>query len=477
MLRSLVFGFTICTLVVCVVPANSQTTSSGLVPEQTALRHGLVRSWWLQIEMDRSRDRIAHVQLIGDTLYVQTELSVVEAIEAETGEVRWSRQVGKRGHFSRPLAATEDYVAVVNGGNLFMVDAQSGKTRWNLRLPGAAMAGPGLSRDRVFVPLVKGLIYSWQLRDHLSKRPWTHDANGRLAGQMLSGPKGVSWGTERGYAYLNEPRTPDEWFMTKLAGGVSATITYRAPYYMVGTSSGYAYAVEEYSEEHVEIFTHSSPIVRPVVAFDKHAYVFPLNSGMFKASIETGEEQWWVPQAREFIACSANKIYVADRLGRTLVVDKKTGGLLETLPTERMALKMANYTSDRIYVGTRQGLIQCLHEIGQKEPLRYDLKKTDKKDKDKPKAKPGDKEPEDPFANPDKGKDPFAVDEDPFANPDKDKDKDDADPFGGDGGGDADPFGGGDDKGGGDADPFGGGADPCKGGDDPFKADGDDPFK
>ncbi|MCG8586137.1 MAG: PQQ-binding-like beta-propeller repeat protein [Pirellulales bacterium] len=480
MMRSLVLSVAICMFAVHAAECVGQGTRSGLISEQTALRHGLVRSWWTQVEMDRTRDRIKHVQLIGDTLYAQTELSVVQAIDAETGDVKWARQVGKRGHFSHPLAATDDYVAVVNGGNLFMVDAQTGKARWNLRLPGAAMAGPGLSRDRVYVPLVKGLIYSWQLRDHLDARPWTHDANGRLFGQLLSTEKGVSWGTERGYVYLNEPRTPDEWFKDKLSGGVSANITYREPYYLVGTTSGYAYAVEENSEEHVEIFTHSSPVSRPVVAMDKHAYVFPLNSGMFKTSIETGEEKWWVPQARDFIACSGKRVYVADRLGRTLVIDKENGSLIETLPTERMPLKMANHTTDRIYVGTREGLIQCLYEIGQKEPIRYDRTKEAKKE-DKP--KPGEKEPEDPFAKPE-NKDPFAVDKDPFAADPKDGGKKDEDPFGaGDGGKDDDPFGaGGDDPfgAGGDDDPFGagGGDDPfAAGGDDPFAAGGDDPFK
>ena len=48
----------------------------------------IAKKGWLEVEMDRSRDRISHVQLIGDTLYVQTERSVVEAIDAETGD-RW----------------------------------------------------------------------------------------------------------------------------------------------------------------------------------------------------------------------------------------------------------------------------------------------------------------------------------------------------------------------------------------------------
>ena len=471
MLRSISLALCICTLVSTDRPAAAQTTKSGLIPEQVALRNGLVRKWWLQVEMDRTRDKITHVQLIGDTLFVQTELSVVQAINAETGDVRWVRQIGKRGHFSHPLAATDDYVAVVNGANLFMVDAQTGKARWNIKLEGAALSGPGLSRERVYVPLVKGLVYSYQLRDHLGARPWTHDANGRIFGNLLTCEKGVSWGTGRGFAYLNEPRKPDDWFINKLSGGVTANLTYRKPYYLVGTSNGYAYAVEENSEEHVEIFTHSAPISRPVVAMNGFAYVFPLNSGMFKTSIETGEEQWWAPQAREFIAASDKKVYVADRLGRTHVLDNKTGGTIAVFNSQRMSVKMANFSTDRLYVGTKEGLIQCLHEIGQKEPLRYDLR-TEKKDS----KKPGDKDKEeDPFAKKDKDKDddPFKVDEDedPFKVDDKKDDKDE-DPFGAGGddkGGDKDddPFGaGGDDK-----DPFG------AGGDDPFKADEDDPFK
>lgn len=473
MSRILAVALSSCLLFSVAQEATAQVRG-GLVSQSAALRNGLTRAWFGHVEMDRTRDRVAHVQLFGNTLYVQTEGSVVQAMDAETGEVRWARQIGKRGHFSRPLAATDDYVAVVNGGNLFMVDAVTGRPRWNERLKGAALTGAGISRDRVYVGLVNGLIYSYFLRDHAGSRPWTHDANGRVSGGLLTSSAGVSWGTNRGYTYLNEVRDRDARFTYKVDGGVSAAMTYRKPYYMVGTDKGYAYAIDENSEEALEIFTHSLPVSRPVVAVKNSAYVFALNSGMFKTLIETGEEQWWFPQGRDFIAASEKKIYVADRLGRTHVLDAKSGGVIATLSTEQLDIKMANYATDRIYVGTRDGLIQCLHEIDQKEPLLHSPELAD--DTDDKKKQPGDKKPEDedPFDKPPKDEDPFKVDEDPFKVKDKDKGDKDDDPFGGGG----DPFGGdgGKDDGG---DPFGGGGDdPFKGGgDDPFKAGGDDPFK
>ena len=58
-------------------------------------------------------------------------------------------------------------------------------------------------------------------------------------------------------------------------------------------------------------------------------------------------------------------------LGRIAVINAKDGVRLDTIPTQQVPIKFANDETDRLYLADTRGLIQCLHEIDQTEPLVY----------------------------------------------------------------------------------------------------------
>jgi hypothetical protein len=82
---------------------------------------------------------------------------------------------------------------------------------------------------------------------------------------------------------------------------------------------------------------------------------------------------WYAPGALRFLSASKNRVYAADPSGNTLILDAKSGAKVDMLETDKLSMKLTNIQSDRLYLATQEGLIQCFHEIGAKEPLRYDL--------------------------------------------------------------------------------------------------------
>jgi hypothetical protein len=53
------------------------------------------------------------------------------------------------------------------------------------------------------------------------------------------------------------------------------------------------------------------------------------------------------------------------------VLDANTGSRLDVLPTEALPVKLINNQTDRIYLATETGLIQCLHETELTQPLQH----------------------------------------------------------------------------------------------------------
>ena len=57
--------------------------------------------------------------------------------------------------------------------------------------------------------------------------------------------------------------------------------------------------------------------------------------------------------------------------GQLAVLDAASGARLGAMPIPGLELQIVNADSDRIYLGTTTGLIQCLREVQQTKPLEH----------------------------------------------------------------------------------------------------------
>jgi len=457
---------------------------------------------------------------------------MIHALSAETGETLWSSQVGLPSHPSLNLGANSDLLATINGSQLYVLNRFNGELLYQVQVGGAPGAGPALSEKRAYVPMVNGLVVAYRLdpltdptkelgivaknpteeelaalederRENIRIRqdyipPLSCQGIGRAMVQPLIAQENVAeefvtWPTERGFLNIARvDRRQEDRFAVKWRLVTEAPISARPAYIPPGpkdpgtsgtilaaSEDGFVYAVRERGGETLWRFSTGEPIIEPVVGIDDRAYVPTQLGGMYAIDITTGQDLWWAPNVKKFVAASKDRIYASDMTGRLLILNAETGQRLDSLPVEGIDIKVSNMQTDRIYLITDTGLVQCLHEIELTEPVAHNVAP----DPDaapriiqQPAAaaaaggQPG--AAADPFGG--AGADPFGGGEAP-AEPAAEGGGAGADPFGGGGagadpfgGGGADPFGGGD---GGGPDPFGGGG----GGADPFGGGGAQP--
>jgi hypothetical protein len=130
-----------------------------------------------------------------------------------------------------------------------------------------------------------------------------------------------------------------------------------------------------------------------------------------------------------------------------MVLDAKSGVPLGSLRTSPETTAIVNPTTDRLYLVSETGLVQCLHEVGADKPTIHTAP-----------AAPAEGDAADPAVSAEEGAEPAEPGQ-PAAGSPFDEPADDASPFGGDD----------------TADPFGGGAEPEAepAADDPFNDGGD----
>ena len=393
-----------------------------IIPQTTAARHGLTRAWFAQIQLDRARCKVVHVLLDDGTLFVQTNHAMLHALDAETGQSLWAVQVGRRHHPSLRPAANKDLVAVLNGSYLCIVNRHNGKQLWEVQVEGAPGAGPAMSERRVYVPMVSGKVAAYLLEPIKDPRvelglasedqtaeqtealeqdrrellrleqdfvpPLVAQSTGRAIVQPIitrveEDAEYVVWPTDRGFLFMGriEQNRFGIRYRLETAAGIAAQPTYLPPA-MAGipgdsgiiyaaSRDGYVHAIRENSGTSLWRFSTAEPLIEPAVAVGHRVFAATQPGGMYCLDAKTGDQIWWAPQVIQFLALSRQRAYVVDRLGRMVVLSAETGARLDALPFPLHAVRMLNEQTDRIYLVTESGLVQCLREIELTEPIQH----------------------------------------------------------------------------------------------------------
>lgn len=148
---------------------------------------------------------------------------------------------------------------------------------------------------------------------------------------------------------------------------------------IVGTDSGNVFAINDANGKVRWTYLTQKPVRERVAAFkasnaSEPAYdvYVPVDSGDFFAlDLKTGLENWRAAGVKRLISASATRLYVFDQLDRLAVLDRKNGARLKTLTLAPTKFQIFNQETDRVYLVSGDGLVQCLRETQQEEPLLH----------------------------------------------------------------------------------------------------------
>jgi outer membrane protein assembly factor BamB len=375
------------------------------------------------------------------SLYGSANRGTVAAIDGETGRTRWSVTVGSPDHPTTVPGANDDYVAVLNGSTLYVLNAADGSTVWTRQTNGAPGAGPAISETLVFAPMINGSIEIYDITE--PRYPaGVFRSFGRAMTQPVLSASSVAWATDRGNLYVGNSQVPDMRFRVEAKDSIESAPAFLSPDVVFATSrDGYVYCFTENRGTMLWRFTTGEPISHSPVPLGETVYAITDRGNMHALNVADAREKWLASGIRRFLAGSDKRLYCIDIGGNLTILSADSGSVIGRLQTVGMDLHFCNLQTDRIILGTKSGLVQSLRESEAYWPVIHfgELKKARAKQPPqgaRPAAPAGGAPAVDPFAAPGGAVDPFAAPAagggagaDPFAAP----------PAGGGGAG-ADPF-------------------------------------
>ncbi|HEY4235428.1 MAG TPA: PQQ-binding-like beta-propeller repeat protein [Lacipirellulaceae bacterium] len=396
--RSLVVGL-VATVVIGGAALARAQVSSGLISQQQARAIGLERQWFAQTQVDLAHPAAVRWILSNDQIVLLTGAGLIQLLDANTGQTMWTSDVGNPNYPSLGPAANDEFVALVNGSTLYLIDRHSGQLVNQFRLDGAPGAGPALGKEYVYVPLLTGRVEGYPLRD--AKGPtWFYQSYGRTMVRPLVTPDSIVWGTDAGMLCVGRIHGSGAHFRVEAGASFDASQAYHAPMIYAVTRVGELLAVDERTGAVRWRYLTGFPTDRAPAAVGDRVYVASEQPELHCLDAMTGLAHWEAAGISQFAAVGKSHVYGIDQYGALTEVDAATGALTARIQSGETMTGLVNDQTDRLYLITGHGLVQCLHEIGTTEPLRYGAVPAAAETKEKPPAAPEYKGPSQPSEKP-----------------------------------------------------------------------------
>lgn len=403
---------------------NPQGEPFGLqgAQEEIQFRKELLATRMKMRGIDDVEIKVSSYTLPKSVLYALSSDGVVTAIDADTGDILWDQLIGSIDLNVVGLGASNNHVAVIVGSKVYCLNSKDGRTLWSKETVFAPSASPAVSDSNILVPLGNGRLQSFRIEDEGYGSNAFFASGFATARPLVSGNR-VAWTTDSGQLNLATPAVSKAVsFRIKANDAIVATPTSVGNRVFAASLDGFVYCVDQEQGRLLWEVTTGSGITQSPVPIGNFLYVVSLANQLFKIETESGRfsENWDTPieGISHFLSATTKSIFALDAKNHLQVIDKSSGKLTGSVSIGTIDLVLTNYQTDRIYLATSTGLIECVREITSETPVFHNRDQANATP-----AQPGDAGPEvDPFAV-DRDNDPFAAGEDdPFATPADDSD-------------------------------------------------------
>jgi outer membrane protein assembly factor BamB len=298
----------------------------------------------------------------------------VQALNGETGELLWSNAIGD---FRLPTygpGINDQFVTVVNGYDLFILDLVTGRTLGKRRLTESPSATPQPIGQLVYVPGIKGSLIAYQ-GDKLEAEPISVRFTDPLTAPVVASQDGkfLAW-PNKNHLYLAQSGS-----QFKLWSRVETNSTFRSmpqlteDGFLAVASSGMVYRISTKKEQTKSIVWRenlAAPVGSPpVVARGIAMIVSDIGDG-YALDINTGDLLWRcsVPDLSRVLSITEKRVYAQRKAGQLVAIDRSNGKAVANLGRS-FAQGVFNTVNDRVLLRSLSGSLICLREAEAIDPI------------------------------------------------------------------------------------------------------------
>jgi outer membrane protein assembly factor BamB len=353
--------------------------SKEMLPSRPALaRLELDRQWYNVVPLEGGAEQVLELSIDDRLVFAQTNHANFHVFDSESGRLLWSANFGNYSVDAFPASSNSSKVFATNSNTLYALDRQTGQVAWKKKLDHLPGSSTACDEDRVWVGTLSGKLHAYSSKD--GAEVWNLQTRGEISSRPHPAGQVIAFASQDGRVYAN--RTDRNVTLWKWAAGgklVAPLGAFGTRTLLVPSVDNSLYAVDLFTGETKWNYPTGAPIEQePLVAGDE-AYVVNTAGLLSSVNAKDGSLNWAIPTlGGPLLGVTGKRVYVESRDGDLFIVDRKTGQMLfDPRATHERAgvnfrpfeLGPTNRLNDRIYVGSKSGMIICFRESGSIKPV------------------------------------------------------------------------------------------------------------
>jgi len=337
---------------------------------------GLVKYWQLQLPLQPGQE-IAASYLVDDQLYAATQDGYVYAIDAQTGAIRWAKQVTTAGYQLRPPCHAGERTVFVTPPAFWQYDRYSGRPirAMETRFPtGSPAISDGL---RIYVGGIDQKIYAFHLDQDFED--WKARANGPVVSRPALLGKYLYFAGDDGTVYACVAANKQFYWRARRVGPVTADLAVDENGVYVACRDHSLYLLDPAFGGLRWRTRFSGPLYEPPVITPQVVFQYSPKDGLAAINTATVDVEtrvrWTLPRGRKLLTLDEKRAYILSCDETILIAGLDDGRLLHTVPAPGFTMPMPSPGVMALYVAAKNGRLFCARKRGVPIVLAEDVRR------------------------------------------------------------------------------------------------------
>ena len=333
---------------------------------------GFERYWQGRVSVAHG-DAVEAVDLLDENLYVRTREGTIQAVQADTGLLRWIEPLADRSFRDRRPShvwtdAGDGPVLLVTKSQILVLDRYSGEELDRIALPFAAGGGAAADEFGIYLGGADGAFYSLRWLRSSSRKPLVRWRVG-VAGRVMSRPvltfdNRLYFVSDGGVVYCVRAGDKSLVWAYRTYSPVSGGLHVDESGVYVAAEDNRLYVLDRDRGRSVRRYLLPAPLFETPVVAHRTVYQHCAGAGVFAFDVDSREELWHVPDGRGFVSRAEHRVVIRSMSGDLLFVDNRTGEVNGRLALLDDVFAAQNRRDSVLYLVAPDGRMLCAKPAG-----------------------------------------------------------------------------------------------------------------
>ncbi len=226
----------------------------------------------------------------------------------------------------------------------------------------------------VYLPLLNGQLKAFRFGSQANWWPLTYYSRGASTEPPTAADANVAWANNAGDISIISNNQRGVRVRIKLEDPIAGSVIFAPPNQLLAvTKSGYVYSFDATRGRLMWRYASGDQTAQPAAIVVDKVFLTTHHNGLHAISTTTGRRVWATPyaDAKRFAAATTDRVYCTDQFSNLVTLNAQNGHPLGAVPLNATDRIFANNVTDRVYVATQDGVLQCLRELGAELPTLH----------------------------------------------------------------------------------------------------------